>query len=111
VLGFFEQPGKKPCPSFFRVRHDIDDTWQCREFIRTACRVAASRDDARAWILSRDASDGLARALIGAGRDRARVDDDHVRAIGGDGFAAASAELGFEREGIRLIDAAAEGHD
>ena len=36
-----------------------------------------------------DPPNRLARALIGAGRDRARVDDDEVGAIGGHGFAAA----------------------
>ena len=49
--------------------------------------------------------------MIGACRHRARVDDHEISPIARDRFGATGAELRLEREGVGLIDPAAEGNE
>ena len=93
------------------VAHDADHVGQRRDVPVAARRVAAGHDHADSGVVSCDAADRLAGALIGGGGHRARVDDDEIRAGGRRVEAAARAKLLLDAQRVRLIDAAPERDD
>ena len=59
-----------------RIGHDPEHVRQMGDGGGLARRVAAGDDDTRGGIVARDATDRLARALIGGGGDRTGIHDD-----------------------------------
>src|SRR4029434_6591110 len=67
-----------------RVRDDVDHVGQTAQLVGPSRGVTTSDKHADGWVLSRNASNCLARALIGTGGHRARVDGDETGLVGRD---------------------------
>jgi len=80
---------------------------QCRDFFRSALRIASGYYDLSVWVGSMGAPDGSARILIGGGCDRACIQYDYfsrVRILRA--FETLLEKLAFDRGPVRLGGAA-----
>jgi len=93
---------------FVRVAHNAGYAGQGRDLFRGTLGVASGDDNLRVGILALDAADSGAGILVGGGRHRTGVEDDHVGIRGRGATQAALLELALQGSAIRLGGATAE---
>ena len=92
-----------------RITNDPSHTWNSRDFLGSALRVATCDHDARIGLSAVDAADGLTKLVVGCGGDGAGVQDDEI-GVGyfTGGVKTTGSEAGFERGSIGLRSPASE---
>src|SRR5579864_4604014 len=92
-----------------RVSNHETHAWESGDFLGRALRVAAGDHDACVGLRAVDATNGLAKLVVGSGGDGASIEDDQVgvgKFVGR--VKSARSKPGFERGSVGLRSAASE---